>query len=265
MKFPTFGWGSRKLQVAPTDGYETASMTDEDSLKRSDIDSPRSLKSVEELEEKVRRAQEELTEARARVREAEQIEDLQVRKQQEEKAFAIARENQSREVLEQSQNRDAVINKFSTRLNEVQQSARLAEAKAIRDEILAKKAREEAVARAKKEAFEVERQSALEISDAPRIAAAEACFVNENGSACEQSGCRWNSLIQVCDVDCEKIKGNIKYREIECHSAIGIRRNSFAEGKNDSVIANQEYNISRICSFNDSKKRCMFRAGRFGL
>ena len=270
------------IQIVPTntDGYETGSMTDEDS-KPSYTDSPRSLKTIEDLEEKVRRAQEELTEARARVRQAEQIENLQARKQQEEKALVIAHEDEAKVVMERSQNREAVIDKFSTRLNDVHQSARLAQARAIKEEILAKKAEKEAMERVRKEAFEAERQTKLQYSDDPRIQGAERCFVNADANSCEQEdGCKWNSLIKTCDIDCNSVSRDrkcfpvaynnrklnpreIDIRQRKCHSIIGIRKKIDSEGDNESIIVSKQYDTQRICSLISSNGCCVERAGRF--
>lgn len=261
------------IPIVPVDGNETDSMTDDGSLMGSSRDN-NSSKSAAELrqdamilieearkaEELAQRKREAAQEAYARLRMAE---DLEIKEKKEEEALAFADEGKAKELLERSRESSGLVNEFQGKLKDVQHSARLAQARAIRDEILAKKAEKEAVARARKEAFEAERKAALEISDAPKISAAEACFVNENEKACEQSKCRWNSLMRVCDIDCEKINGNKKYRENECHSAIGIRRKSGAEGKNASVIANKEYETSRICIFDSKTSHCLFRASRF--
>lgn len=274
-------WGNSSL-VQPIDSDDETMNLIDDGSPNSSVRDNNSLRSVTEksvvelendalfLEQEAQNAEivaqlkrNEAEEAKKRAKKAEQIEYLHARKTMETKAFVVAGEDESEETLQRSKNARVVVEKSQTKLKDVQQSARLAEARAIKEDIIAKKEQKEAEARARKEYFEAERKADLKISDAPRIAAAEACFMNENEGTCEQSGCRWNGLIKACDVDCERINGKAKNGETECHSAIGIRKRFGDDREHEEIVADKNYEISRICSFDSRKKRCLWRAGRF--
>lgn len=176
-----------------------------------------------------------------------------------------------------------VNDRFKLKQKPDPRSVSLAEAKAIKQQIIAEKMKTKALSDAKKEAFDAERRMVLEESDIPRIESAKQCFLNETEELCSAwNGCKWNRTAKVCDVDCNSVSQDrrcvpgagysyrrklndreINRRQIKCHSIIGIRKKPNFKGKNQAALLNDHYDMERICSFNSTTGCCVDRADRF--
>lgn len=284
---------ARQFWKNPFSKLLTNSDDETESNTASDTETGSSEKSITDLENEFLLLEEEAKEAERVALEKRNVADeafarleqsrrLQFSQYEERVGGAVGltqRESNSQHIIDV----DDARHLFKTRPKPDPRSVSLAEAKAIKAQIMAEAARKKALSDAKKEAFDAERRMALEESDIPRLEAAKQCFFNEKEEECSvQDGCSWNKAAKVCDVDCNSVSQDrgcvpsavytyrrklndreINRRQKKCHSIIGIRRKPNFKGKNQTAILNEQYDIERICSFNSATGCCVDRADRF--
>lgn len=238
--------GQNSIQAASIDSNDTYGMTDDDSSLNSNRSSQRSVKSLKELEDAVRIAQDELQQARRRESEKQYMldEELRSRKRQAwDHRVAAAKEFEQKEEQDES------------RLLKQYQAPEVVQADFKEKMYAAKRAAEKAK-------FMAERREYIRLAMIPRKADAARCYLLDNESQCDRRpGCAWRSLQGRCDVDCVSIGD-----EQTCNMTVGIINNDqifphYNARESDeklSAFVDRNYDISKICMFS-RKNGCMWK------
>ncbi|MDP3371990.1 MAG: hypothetical protein Q8S21_03775 [Candidatus Paracaedibacteraceae bacterium] len=257
---PSYMFWEKKSQVRPTDSSsETASDTDEDSFKKS---------------EKIKKEDHVAAERNKSIKMIEDSKNINEDYVADKKDELIRTSEYSKSLnVEKGKTPAAPI------------SARIAEARAIKNALLEQKEQRDTLWEATKETVKIQKKAALEISNKILVNSAKKCFVSKNSDECRYKfQCEWNDSTQSCDVKCSlSTKQNSSEPLNSCNSILGIRKNeniiiengdnttnnpinrigdskykSMYENKNEFIIRSKQYRIEKICKFetiNAQKKR----------